>query len=94
MFSWKTTKHEVDEHIEEIIATTEMGFSGADVHNGYLPLNGEDIAVWLLVSAASDIDAQLSPSVKCNRGPIGWWRLALLVKNTVIMGSILDSRCS
>lgn len=94
MFSWQTTKCKVDGHIKEIKATTEMGSSGADAHNGDLPLNGEDIAVWLLVSAASDFDAELSPSIKCDKSPIGWWRLALLVKNTVIMGSILDPRCS
>eukprot|EP00268_Persea_americana_P023888 TRINITY_DN23401_c0_g2_i2.p1 TRINITY_DN23401_c0_g2~~TRINITY_DN23401_c0_g2_i2.p1 ORF type:complete len:1081 (-),score=258.90 TRINITY_DN23401_c0_g2_i2:211-3453(-) len=94
LFSWQTTKCKVDGHIKEIKATTEMGSSGADAHNGDLPLNGEDIAVWLLVSAASDFDAELSPSIKCDKSPIGWWRLALLVKNTVIMGSILDPRAS
>ncbi|CBI27851.3 unnamed protein product, partial [Vitis vinifera] len=30
----------------------------------------------------------------CQTNPVGWWRLALLVKNMVILGSALDPRAA
>ncbi|URD96691.1 hypothetical protein MUK42_29338 [Musa troglodytarum] len=59
-----------------------------------LPLR-QDIAVWILVSAASDLEDQVAYQLKKpNRHPDRLWRLALLLKNMVIMGSVLDSRAS
>ncbi|XP_058070516.1 uncharacterized protein LOC131219413 isoform X2 [Magnolia sinica] len=100
LFGWQmncpiSTSSKVEEHIKEIIAATESWFSRVDENYDYLLPNGEDIAVWLLVSAASNSEAQYDcPGNDLNATPVGWWRLALLVKNTVIMGSILDPRAS
>jgi len=32
-------------------------------------------------------------SSDCGINPVGWWRLALLVKNMLILGKALDPRC-
>ncbi|WOL07758.1 hypothetical protein Cni_G16505 [Canna indica] len=55
----------------------------------------EDIAIGLLVSTASHSEAQVDhhlkePNMYSNR----CWRLALLIKSIVVMGSVLDKRAS
>ncbi|KAL5988141.1 hypothetical protein ACLOJK_035904 [Asimina triloba] len=98
IFGWEkkipvSSGFKLEEHVKEIIAATNLWFSGnGETCGGLLP-NGEDIALWLLVSAALDTDEQLDyPGNNFNDGLFGQWRLAILVKKTLIMGSILDPR--
>ena len=85
---------DVDFHINKIMAATKMWFSKHNENYTFLPLGGESIAVWLLVSTLSDSDTQHDNQMNdCQTNPVGWWRLALLVKNMVILGSALDPRC-
>ncbi|RZR94859.1 hypothetical protein BHM03_00023621 [Ensete ventricosum] len=77
------------EHMQEILKAND--WVTEDAANP-LPLR-QDIAVWILVSAASDLEDQVAYQLKePNRRPDRWWRLALLLKNMVIMGSVLDPR--
>ncbi|KAJ8513130.1 hypothetical protein OPV22_003564 [Ensete ventricosum] len=79
------------EHMQEILKAND--WVTEDAANP-LPLR-QDIAVWILVSAASDLEDQVAYQLKePNRRPDRWWRLALLLKNMVIMGSVLDPRAS
>mgnify|MGYP004713798171 CR=1 FL=1 len=69
-----------------------MWFSGEDSEL-VRPIEAEDLAIWLLISTVSYLDFQ--PSYKSGYWQIdsvGSWKLALLVKNTVVMGSALDLR--
>lgn len=85
---------DVDLHINKIMAATKMWFSKHNENYTFLPLGGESIAVWLLVATLSDSDTQHDNQMNdCQTNPVGWWRLALLVKNMVILGSALDPRC-
>ncbi|GMY25815.1 hypothetical protein FCV25MIE_21057 [Fagus crenata] len=98
LFSWKRkgpvfSNSSVEEHADGIMAATKTWFSENSGNNSFLPLNGEDIAVWLLVSAISNSDAQHIPS-ECQNSSVGWWRLALLVKDMVMLGSALDPRAA
>ncbi|XP_077217044.1 DNA binding protein isoform X2 [Tasmannia lanceolata] len=99
LFNWQkkgpvVTSSKVDDYTKEIIDATEKWFSGAGENHAFLPSSGEDIAVWLLVSAVSNSEAQLNHHAgDLNKSSAGW-RLALLVKNMVVMGSILDPRAS
>ncbi|OMO72056.1 hypothetical protein COLO4_27850 [Corchorus olitorius] len=80
-------------HVDEIIAATKNSFSEEN-DCSYLPLE-ENIAVWLLISTVSDSDAQHKHSSShCQENPPRWWRLALLVKDRVILGSTLDPRAA
>ncbi|KAK0574811.1 hypothetical protein LWI29_029475 [Acer saccharum] len=63
-------------------------------NNSFLPSEGKDVAIWLLVQSVSDSDAQHDYSSDCQTNPTGLWRLALLVKNMVILGSPLDPRAA
>ena len=76
------------------MAATKMWFSENSENSSFLPSEGEDIAVWLLVSTISDSNAQHNyiPS-DCQNHSVRCWRLALLVKNMVILGTALDLRC-
>ncbi|XP_019074824.1 uncharacterized protein LOC100268093 isoform X3 [Vitis vinifera] len=86
---------DVDLHINKIMAATKMWFSKHNENYTFLPLGGESIAVWLLVSTLSDSDTQHDNQMNdCQTNPVGWWRLALLVKNMVILGSALDPRAA
>ncbi|XVE91644.1 hypothetical protein REPUB_Repub01dG0027700 [Reevesia pubescens] len=81
-------------HINETITATKIWFS-EHKDCSFLPLEGEDIAVWLLVSTVSDSDAQHEHlSSNCQSNSSRWWRLALLVKDRVILGSTLDPRAA
>lgn len=77
------------EHMQEILKAND--WVTEDAANPLLLR--QDIAVWMLVSAASDLEDQVAYQLKePNRHPDRWWRLALLLKNMVIMGSVLDPR--
>ncbi|XP_072988523.1 uncharacterized protein [Typha latifolia] len=79
---------DIEENLK-IMATNCSTEAGGDP---FLMLSGEDIAVWLLVSAASASEFQCHFEVK--EPVLRCWRLALLAKNKVFMGSILDPRAS
>lgn len=82
------------EKVKEIVDASKFWFSKHHENNHFLPLEREDIAIWLLVSTASVSVAQHNHiSSDCQTNPVRVWRLALLVKNTVILGSTLDPRC-
>ncbi|PQQ04543.1 uncharacterized protein Pyn_31565 [Prunus yedoensis var. nudiflora] len=91
LFTWQIkcpvpSYSDIEEHINELVAATS---------NDQFSLEGEDIAVWLLVSSSSDSDAQQDyVSDDCDLNPAGRWRLALMVKNMVIFGSALDPRAA
>lgn len=75
------------------MAATNMWFSEQTKNHSFLPLEGEDIAVWLLVSVISDSDvANGYISGNSQKNSVKWWGLALLVNNMVILGTELDPR--
>ncbi|KAK8657536.1 hypothetical protein V6N13_035767 [Hibiscus sabdariffa] len=87
LLSWQPVFGNADTKwcIDEIMTATKLGFSG---HKdcSFLPLEEEDVAIWLLVS-----DAQYEHlSSNCQANMSGWWRLALLVKDRIILGGTLD----
>ncbi|XP_031376678.1 uncharacterized protein LOC116192300 isoform X2 [Punica granatum] len=93
---WKDTassRSNVDEHINEIMAATTRTFQESDGSHPslHLQLEGGELALWLLVSAVSDAeDDCLRNASEVNS--VAWWRLALLAKNAMILGSPLDPR--
>ncbi|XP_039131144.1 uncharacterized protein LOC120267531 isoform X3 [Dioscorea cayenensis subsp. rotundata] len=95
--SWKkacllATDVEIEEHIKEALQKDVSLFK--DDENICTSSFGDDTAVWLLVSAASDSEAVDDDKVRDARGPAGGWRLALLAKNMVFTGHAFDSRVS
>lgn len=85
---------DVEEHIKGIMAATKACFSSSCEDPAFFSPNDEGMAVWVLIYAAGDSEIQYqhrSSGIKPR--PTGCWRLALLVKNTLILGSALDSRC-
>ncbi|XP_060958697.1 uncharacterized protein LOC115700532 isoform X3 [Cannabis sativa] len=96
LFNWKKKGQSfrdttVEESVHRMITATNMCFSVQTNDDSLLPLDGEDVAVWLLVSVMPDSDVEHDyKSSDYQTKSVGWWRLALLVKNTVIIGSILD----
>lgn len=99
MFSFQSeaplsSNPDVDLLINEIMASTKMWLSMHNENYSFLPLDGESIAVWLLVSTLSDSDTRKDNQMNdCQTNPVGWWRLALLVKSMVILGNTLEPRC-
>ncbi|KAJ4961074.1 hypothetical protein NE237_020984 [Protea cynaroides] len=99
-FNWQqsgfcATSVDMEEQVREIMAATEIWFSGAGEDPVSLPLNREDIAIWLLVLTDSNPKVQHDDrSNGCQTSPVGGWRLALLMNNIVIFGSPLDPRAS
>ncbi|XP_048319035.1 uncharacterized protein LOC107429040 isoform X1 [Ziziphus jujuba] len=99
LFSWQMKGHfsesSVEENVSRMMAATNMWFSEQNKNPSLLPIEGEDIAVWLLVSVISDFDTQhgyISEDSQTNS--VGCWRLALLVNNVVILGTTLDPRAA
>lgn len=83
--------NDVASQINTIMALTKLGFS--EKHDSF-PLEGNDMGVWLLISTESGPGTEIDySSGSCNKNPPRLWRLALLVKNMVILGSALDPRC-
>lgn len=98
-FTWQRVVHgfhysTVEEQIDGIVDATKLWFSENSEYYSLPPLDGEDIAIWLLVSTIPELDTQEDYiSSDCGINPVGWWRLALLVKNMLILGKALDPRC-
>ncbi|GAV78765.1 LOW QUALITY PROTEIN: hypothetical protein CFOL_v3_22230, partial [Cephalotus follicularis] len=95
---WQRIDHvfgcsDVKEYVNRILAATNLQYLGHDESHSFLQSEGEDIAVWLLVSTVSDSDDQLKYISRGHQiNPFGWWRLALLVNDKMILGSVLDPR--
>lgn len=84
--------NDVASQINTIMALTKLGFS--EKHDSF-PLEGNDMGVWLLISTESGPGTEIDySSGSCNKNPPRLWRLALLVKNMVILGSALDPRAA
>ncbi|KAM0937526.1 hypothetical protein DsansV1_C25g0189421 [Dioscorea sansibarensis] len=81
----------IEEYIKEALQNDVSLFKGDE--NICTSSFGDDTAVWLLVSAASESEAVDDDKDRDERGPAGGWRLALLAKNMVFMGHAFDSRC-
>ncbi|CAK7326230.1 unnamed protein product [Dovyalis caffra] len=100
LFSWQREVHgfhysNVEEQINGIIDATKLQFSENSEYHSLPTLDGEDTAIWLLVSTNPELDTQ-EDYIASDSGvnPVGWWRLALLVKNMLILGSALDPRAA
>ncbi|XP_020595777.1 uncharacterized protein LOC110035822 isoform X2 [Phalaenopsis equestris] len=50
----------------------------------------EDVSIWILISTAPDLETEF----EVKRSPAGLWRLALITKNMIIMGNILNPRAT
>ncbi|MQL69097.1 hypothetical protein Taro_001422 [Colocasia esculenta] len=82
----------VEDHVKEILLSTDFGNFQVSNTDTSLPSTG-DAAVWLLVSA-SGLEAQHDNlMIKTDTSSVGW-RLALLAKDMVLMGSLLDPRAA
>ncbi|GAB2220612.1 hypothetical protein Droror1_Dr00008274 [Drosera rotundifolia] len=97
LFSWQkeilVNNKLGNDWVNSIIAATMAWQLKHDKQSDFSSMEGEDIAVWLLICTTSD-----SPADHCYATSIseknlpGCWRLALLINNTVILGSVLDQR--
>lgn len=97
MFSWQREgpfgDSNVEENVNRMMAAANMWFSEQTKNHSFLPFEEEDAAVWLLVSVVSDSDiANGYISGNSQTNSVGWWGLALLVNNMVILGTALDPR--
>lgn len=80
----------MNEYINEIMAATMKNLHESSGSHTSLKWEGEEIAIWLLVSAVFDGgDDDLHNASSVDSG--AWWRLALLANNAVVLGSPLDS---
>ncbi|KAK4430102.1 hypothetical protein Salat_1310900 [Sesamum alatum] len=75
--------------INEIMDATRTWFSGRNENHVFSPKD-RDVAIWLLISTVSDPDSQCDQPCEQEADLDRCWRLALLVNNTVIIGSALD----
>lgn len=72
------------------MASTMKNFQKeSDDGHCFAQLEGDEIAIWILASAVSDVENDCQSNALALGG---LWRLALLAKNRVIVGSPLDTR--
>ncbi|TYH96539.1 hypothetical protein ES332_A12G184200v1 [Gossypium tomentosum] len=93
LLSWQPvfSYDDMKERIDEITTSTKFWFS-KHKDSSFLPLEGKDVAIWLLVLSNSDAQHEhLSSNHLANTSR---WRLALLMKDTMILGSTLDPRAA
>ncbi|XP_057461222.1 uncharacterized protein LOC130751632 [Actinidia eriantha] len=84
-----------EDHINDIMAATKTSFLERGENHVSIPILGEDVAIWLFISTFYNSDIQHDfQSTDSKVNPVGFWRLALLVKNRVILGSTLDARAA
>ncbi|EOA36038.1 hypothetical protein CARUB_v10008119mg, partial [Capsella rubella] len=90
LFAWHPVHSHstIEDHIDMILAATKLWFSKGISNKTLVPAEVKDTAIWLLVSTDLDSDD------KCDgvESPATCWRVALLVKDQVILGSQLDPR--
>ncbi|XP_058183113.1 uncharacterized protein LOC131301036 isoform X1 [Rhododendron vialii] len=92
LFRWQSKAHG---HINDLAAARKALFLEQCGNHMSTPIDGEDVAVWLFISTVCKNDVQQDfQSTDRKTNPVGFWRLALLVKNRVILGSALDSRAA
>ncbi|KAL3824247.1 hypothetical protein ACJIZ3_020276 [Penstemon smallii] len=84
----KKGEHKTKELIDEIMDATKKWFTGKS--ENHFPPEDKDVAVWLLISTLSDPDAQCYQSSEKQSSLVECWRLALLVNDIVIIGSVFD----
>ncbi|KAL8518470.1 hypothetical protein ACS0TY_009737 [Phlomoides rotata] len=90
VFSWQRKgEYKAKSLVGEIVDATKMGFSGTSENRVFSP-EDNDVAVWLLISTNSGPDSECYQSSEQEANVGGCWRLALLVNNTVITGSVVD----
>ncbi|KAH6797846.1 hypothetical protein C2S52_022400 [Perilla frutescens var. hirtella] len=92
IFRWQTKGeyNKTDALVAEIMDATKMWFSGRSDNHVFSP-DDKDIASWVLISTTSDPDYEYDQSSEQEEANVGgYWRLALLVNNMVITGSIVD----
>ncbi|KAK6157819.1 hypothetical protein DH2020_012067 [Rehmannia glutinosa] len=75
--------------VDEIMDATRTWFSRSSENHIFSP-EDKNAAVWLLISTVSDPDSQSYQSCEQEANLGGCWRLALLVNNMVITGSVVD----
>ncbi|GAU43000.1 hypothetical protein TSUD_188740 [Trifolium subterraneum] len=83
----------IEEKAEKLLEATNFWHSEQRETCVYLPT--EDVAMWFLVSTPSDFDYcqnHVSTSSHHDVHTARSWRLALLVKNSIVFGSPLDPR--
>lgn len=81
-----TPVHDLDKKLREI---TISDMSRKSDGKSFMMPSREDIAVWILISSASVAEYQHDLQAKEHNAR---WRLALLAKNRVLMGNVLDTR--
>lgn len=91
LFRWQKRGERKNEEliVNEIMHATNMSFEGKSENPIYSP-DDKDVAIWLLISTVSDPDSQFYRSSQQQSKPTECWRLALLVDDTLIIGSVLD----
>nr|GMD16857.1 hypothetical protein DM860_008285 [Ipomoea batatas] len=94
LFTWKAKCNiSVDLCTDEIMEVTKASFSEKGDNQVLSYTKGDEVVAWLLVSTAPDLDKHRHQSSE-QSDPLRSWRLALLVKNTLIMGDVLESRAA
>ncbi|XP_069153942.1 uncharacterized protein [Solanum lycopersicum] len=83
-----------EEIINEITDVTKMSFLEKCDNRPFCLLEDKDVAIWVLISTAPDSNSSAYQSSDQQTDPDHWWRLALLVNNTMIMGNSLDPRAT
>lgn len=83
----------VEEHVDYLLNATSLWFSEHKETCSFPTSEEGDIAMWILVSTTSDVEFQHKCiSSHCQINTARSWRLALLVKNNMILGSPFDIR--
>ncbi|XP_019244170.1 PREDICTED: uncharacterized protein LOC109224070 isoform X4 [Nicotiana attenuata] len=83
-----------EETIDEITDVTRMSFLETSDNQPFCSSEDKDVAIWLLILTSPDPNQPAYESSEQQSGPVHWWRLALLVNNTMIMGNSLDPRAT
>ncbi|XP_073145770.1 uncharacterized protein [Henckelia pumila] len=91
IFKWQRKLESMaEEIIDDIMDATKQWFSEtARKENHVSSAEDKDVAVWLLISVV-DRDSQHCQSSAQHANLLGHWRLALLINNTVIIGSAIS----
>lgn len=90
-FRWQRKgEYKTEALVAEIMDATKM-WSSRRSDNHLFSAEDKDVAAWLLISTASDLDDESYHSCEQEKENADrCWRLALLVNNMVITGSVLD----
>ncbi|KAL2576486.1 hypothetical protein AAZV13_16G079900 [Glycine max] len=101
LFQWQTkgsgfSNVNIEEQADKLLEATNLWYSEQRDICWFSPIE-EDVAMWLFVSTTSDLDSchnHVSTSSSYDIHTARSWRLALLMKNSIIFGSPLDLRTS